>query len=170
MFHPPVLTQSIIPAVMSFHFEAGRFNPAPLSLSTSTPPHSLSYCLSLTLSPWASLQTWELWVPMLWISSVTFSGMMRTPAAPSTAEWFSSHSFFLSFCCGASNVEINQIPCFNFFHKKETNWNEELELCFKHGLIISTETVFWRKERVLSESRASLRRFLINLKNQTVSN
>lgn len=87
MFHPPALTQSIIPAVLSFHFEDGRFNPASLLISLSPP-------LSLTLSTWVSLQTWELWVPMLWISNVPFSRKMRTPAAPSTAEWFSSHSFF----------------------------------------------------------------------------
>lgn len=127
--------------------------PTPFSLSLSCLSHSLLLSLSPTLSTWVSLQTWELYAPILWISSVPFSGMIRTPAAPWTAEWFSSHSFF-SFCCCASNVEINQIPCFNFFfYKKETNWNEELELCFKHGLIISTETMFWRKERVFWRNR-----------------
>lgn len=171
-----ILLFSLSPSsLQSCHFTlrmADLILPLSLLISISSTPlsFSLSLILSLTLSTGVSLQTWELWVPMLWISSVPFSGMMRTPAAPSTAEWFSSHSFlkFSLLCikCWDQSNSLLQL----FFHKKETNWNEELELCFKHGLIISTETMFWRKEWVLSESRACLCRFLINLKNQAVSN
>lgn len=133
----------------------------PLSLNPP-PPLRLSLSHSRSLNQSADLRTLgsyavNLKCSLQWNDENTCSTINRRMI-------FFSLFFFSNFCCCASNVEINQIPCFNFFffYKKETNWNEELELCFKHGLIISTETMFWRKERVLLESRACLRRFLIN--------
>lgn len=88
--------------------------------------------LPLSLSTWVSLQSWELWIPIPWISSVPISGMMKTPAAPSSAEWFSSVTF--NFCSCASNAENNQIPHFNVFTRKKPN-----EL----GILSSASNVAW---------------------------
>lgn len=174
MFYSPFLTQSIIPAVMSFHFEDGRFNPASLnlplptlfSISLSCLSHSLLLSLSPTLSSWVSLQTWELYAPILWISSVPFSGMIRTPAAPSTAEWFSSHSFFqfLLLCikCWDQSNSLLQ-PCFFLQERNKLKWGAWalLQTWLDH---LHWDNVLKEGAGFLTESRACLRRFLINLK------